>query len=103
MWEKGRGAGGGMGEGGWGVESGEWRIPVEGSGAVEELEVEGGRGLAVDFSAGAGLHGHCSFFFLVAGGGGWGVVRVCWVWRVGYRVIVVCLEGREWCRGLGIV
>ena len=37
---------------------------MEGSGAVEELEVEGGGGLAVDFPAGAGLHGHC-------GGGGW--------------------------------
>ena len=32
---------------------------MEGSGAVEEFEVEGGGGLAVDFSAGAGLHGHC--------------------------------------------
>lgn len=33
-------------------------LPVEGAGAVEELEVEGGGGLAVDFPAGAGLHGH---------------------------------------------
>ena len=31
---------------------------VEGAGAVEEFEVEGGGGLAVDFAAGAGLHGH---------------------------------------------
>lgn len=31
---------------------------MEGAGAVEELEVEGRRGLAVDFSAGTGLHGH---------------------------------------------
>ncbi len=65
-WEVGRGMG-------WG---GVWGVPVEGSGAVEELEVEGGCGLAVDFSAGAGLHGHF-LFFLVAGGGGWGVVGVC--------------------------
>ncbi len=56
------GKGGGMGEE-WGGEWGTGRIPVEGSGAVEELEVEGGRGLTVDFSAGAGLHGHCSLFF----------------------------------------
>ncbi len=34
-------------------------LPVEGAGAVEEFEVEGGGGLAVDFSAGTGLHGHC--------------------------------------------
>ena len=32
---------------------------MEGTGAVEEFEVEGGGGLAVDFSAGTGLHGHC--------------------------------------------
>lgn len=45
--------GGGRGEGGRG-----FFLPVEGAGAVEELEVEGGGGLAVDFPAGAGLHGH---------------------------------------------
>ena len=45
-----------LGEGGTG---GEEKKPVEGSGAVEEFEVEGGGGLAVDFAAGAGLHGHC--------------------------------------------
>ena len=38
-------------------------IPVEGAGAVEEFEVEGCGGLAVDFPAGAGLHGHVLFFF----------------------------------------
>ena len=44
-------------------------VPVEGAGAVEEFEVEGGGGLAVDFSAGTGLHGHFSvLFFWVARG-----------------------------------
>lgn len=41
----------------WGHRGGE--LLVEGSGAVEELEVEGGGGLAVHFPSGAGLHGHC--------------------------------------------
>ena len=45
---------------GW-LEGGGWDLPVEGAGAVEELEVEGGGGLAVDFPAGAGLHGHCGW------------------------------------------
>lgn len=35
-----------------------WHEPVEGAGAVEEFEVEGGGFLAVDFTPGAGLHGH---------------------------------------------
>ena len=51
-------------------------IPVEGSGAVEEFEVEGGSGLAVDFSAGIGLHGHC----------GWGGRRVFLRGGVGFAV-----------------
>lgn len=34
------------------------------AGAVEELEMERGGGLAVDFSAGAGLHGHFLYFSL---------------------------------------
>lgn len=45
----------GEGEGRIGLGS----LLVEGSGAIEEFEVEGGGGLAVDFSAGPGLHGHC--------------------------------------------
>ena len=40
-------------------------VPVEGAGAVEEFEVEGGGGLAVDFSAGARLHGHFCLVFCV--------------------------------------
>lgn len=36
---------------------GEFVKPVEGAGAVEELEEEGGGGLAVDF--GGGGHGWC--------------------------------------------
>lgn len=44
-------------------------VPVEGAGAVEEFEVEGGGGLAVDFSAGTGLHGHFSVLFFWVGGG----------------------------------
>lgn len=47
---------------------GEEVIPVEGAGAVEEFEVEGGGGLAVDFSARAALHGHFSVLYL----GWWG-------------------------------
>lgn len=45
----------GTGIAGWGG----GKIPVEGSGAVEEFEEEGSRGLTVDFSAGASLHSHC--------------------------------------------
>lgn len=46
-------------EGGWrGAWDGMGELPVEGAGAVEEFEVEGGGGLTVDFPAGAGLHGH---------------------------------------------
>lgn len=48
---------------------GEEVIPVEGAGAVEEFEVEGGGGLAVDFSARAALHGHFSVLYL----GWWGL------------------------------
>lgn len=32
---------------------------MEGAGAVEEFEVEGGGGLAVEFVVGGGLHCHC--------------------------------------------
>lgn len=68
-------------EGGEEGEGKEGKVPVEGSGAVEELEVEGGGGLAVHFSAGAGLHGHFLFFiFFGLVGGGAGVE--CRVWRV---------------------
>ena len=42
-------------------------LPVKGAGAVEEFEVEGRGGLAVDFPAGAGLHGHVLFFFFEGG------------------------------------
>ena len=37
---------------------GEGGVPVEGTGAVEEFEVEGGGGLAVDFGGGVGVRGH---------------------------------------------
>ena len=50
----GRLARGGRGKVGNGVWAG--GLPVEGAGAVEKLEVEGGRGLAVDFGVGSG-HG----------------------------------------------
>ena len=56
---------------------------MEGAGAVEELEVEGGGGLAVEFPAGAGLHGHCGW--LMEGG----MVLVVWG-CVCHRFIVVC-------------
>lgn len=40
-------------------ERGGWvGVPVEGSSAVEELQVKWGCGLAVDFAAWASLHGH---------------------------------------------
>ena len=60
----GGGGGGEVGEAGGEVSGGGWgrgggKIPVEGSGAVEEFEEEGSGGLTVDFSAGASLHGHC--------------------------------------------
>ena len=57
--------------------NGEGDLPVEGAGAVEEFEVEGCGGLAVDFPAGAGLHGHVSFLLrVVDGDGGVGVEGV---------------------------
>ena len=55
------------GKNGEGDEGGGGDLPVEGAGAVEEFEVEGCGGLAVDFPAGAGLHGHVLFFFFECG------------------------------------
>lgn len=72
-------------------------VPVEGAGAVEEFEVEGGGGLAVDFSAGTGLHGHFSvlFFFGVARGCN-ALVRV---WSMGYGAIASRWLVKVWCEG----
>ena len=56
---------------------------MEGAGAVEEFEVEGGGGLTVDFPAGAGLHGHLLL---------WEVVWRCWVWLMCHRIFC-CVAG----------
>lgn len=41
----------------WESEMREGQLPVKSAGAVEELQVEGAGGLAVDLSIGACLHG----------------------------------------------
>lgn len=68
--------------------------------SVEEFEVKESKGIVVDFSAGANLHSHLSFLFLIGGacngcgdGGDGKQALLCHYWS---------LFSKVWCEGLGI-